>query len=133
MSTDSDKPIAKPSSAGSKSISTKYDASGTMLPVVHPVDIVYLCHKMEAAQKNPFIAKDGYPRYQRQVTKWIRQDAVNFGYQFPYCGEVGYNWRQYHERYRFDERGKKIHLYRYRQQFYSYFTPGEGILPKIVG
>ncbi|WP_392552301.1 VRR-NUC domain-containing protein [Orbus wheelerorum] len=82
---------AKPSSAGSKSISTSYDASGTMLPVVHPVDIVYLCHKMEAAKNNPYIAKNMTPRYQRQVTKWIRQDAVNFGYQFPYCGEVGYN------------------------------------------
>lgn len=81
----------KPSSVGSISTLTSYDASGTMLPVVHPFDIVYLCWKMEAAKKKPYICKDNRPRYQREVTKWIREDAKLAGYRFPYCGEVGYD------------------------------------------
>lgn len=83
--------IATPSSAGTKSSSTNYDPSGTILPVTNPIDIVYLCHKMEAAKKFPYECKDGSFRYQRQVTEWIRADAVNLGYKFPYCGEVGYD------------------------------------------
>lgn len=91
MDKRSGKPIATPSSIGSKSTSTSYDSSGTVLPVVNLLDIRYLCWKMEAAQKSPYIAKNGTPRYQRQVTKWIRQEAELASYQWPYCGEVGYN------------------------------------------
>ena len=93
MDKGSGKSTAQPSSIGSKSTSTRYNSSGSgkVLPVVNPFDICYLCWKMEAAQKSPYIAKNGTHRYQRQVTKWIRQDAVLASYQFPYCGEVGYN------------------------------------------
>ena len=86
---------AKPSSVGNKSVSTSYDASGEVLLVENPIDIVYLCWKMEAAKRTPYICKDKRPRYQREVTKWIRQDAKLAGYQFPYCGEVGYNMTKY--------------------------------------
>lgn len=86
-----DKPVAKPTSTGSVKTSTKYDPSGTVLPVTDPTDLTYLCHKMEAAHNNPYMARNNTPRYQRQVTKWIRQDAEGFNYRFPYCGEVGYN------------------------------------------
>lgn len=91
MGKRSNRSNAAPSSIGSKSASTSYDSSGIVLPVVNPLDIVYLCHKMEAAKKSPYTAKDGTPRYQRQVTKWIRQEAELSGYLWPYCGEVGYN------------------------------------------
>ena len=84
-------PIGKPSSLGLVSTPTKADPTGQVLFVANPFDIVYLCNKMEAAYRNPYIAKNGTPRYQRQVTKWIRQDAEYFDYRFPYCGEVGYN------------------------------------------
>ncbi|AJA44858.1 hypothetical protein FPB0191_01032 [Frischella perrara] len=89
----SDKKTAKPTSVGRSTATTRRDASasGTVLPVVHPVDIFYLCLKMQAAKNSPYICKtNNTPRYQRQVTMWIRQDAASFGYQFPYCGEVGY-------------------------------------------
>lgn len=94
MSGKSNKKTAKPTSAGHSTATTRDDASelGTVLPVVHPVDIFYLCNKMRAAKNSPYICKtNNTPRYQRQVTMWIRQDAASFGYQFPYCGEVGYN------------------------------------------
>ena len=65
MGKGSGKPIATPSSIGSRSASTRYDSSGTVLPLVNPLDIVYLCHKMEAAKKSPYMAKNGTPRYQR--------------------------------------------------------------------
>ena len=94
MNGKSNKKTAKPTSAGSVTATTRNDASelGTVLPVVHLVDIFYLCNKMRAAKNSPYICKtNNTPRYQRQVTMWIRQDAASFGYQFPYCGEVGYN------------------------------------------
>ncbi|WP_085166114.1 VRR-NUC domain-containing protein [Gilliamella bombi] len=94
MTTMIDKPRARPTSRRSQSATTEKNTSGTVLPVTHPFDIVYLCQKMEAAKKFPFIAKNGTPRYQRQVTMWIRQDAENSEYKFPYCGEVGYNMTQ---------------------------------------
>ena len=92
MSGMSDKKTAKPTSVGSSTATTHSDASasGKVLPVVHPVDIVYLCIKMRAAKNSPYICINNTPRYQRQVTMWIRQDAASFRYKFPYCGEVGF-------------------------------------------
>ena len=92
MSGMSDKKTAKPTSVGSSTATTHSDASasGKVLPVVHPVDIVYLCIKMQAAKNSPYICINNTPRYQRQVTMWIRQDAASFRYKFPYCGEVGF-------------------------------------------
>lgn len=92
MSEDIEKPsTATPSSTGRKSNSTKITGSGTILPVVEPLDLGYLCLIMQAAKKNPFIAKNGTPRYQREVTRWIRAQCELMSYQFLYCGEVGYN------------------------------------------
>ncbi len=33
--------------------------------------------------------------------------------------------RQNRDKYRLDERGRKVHYYPARQQFYYYFTPGD--------
>lgn len=71
---------------------TKPAASGTVLPVMDPLDLWYLCEKASYAKKTPYLrAKDGYPMYQRTVSRLVRCDNEAFKYHFPYCGEVGFD------------------------------------------
>lgn len=91
MAKNNNQNIGQQSSIGSKNTTTNYDASGEVLEVEEPIDLCYLCWKMEAALANPFKCKNGSFRYQRQVTQSIRDDAKAMDYKFLYCGEVGYN------------------------------------------
>lgn len=78
--------------SGGARTTTKSNAEGTVLPVVNPLDLWYLCEKAVYAKRNPYRrAKDGRPMYQRTVTTLVRADNELFKYHFPYCGEVGYD------------------------------------------
>ncbi|MHA7683335.1 VRR-NUC domain-containing protein [Cupriavidus sp. PET2-C1] len=73
---------------------TKPEATGVVMPVTDPVDLWYLCEKCNYATKNPLYDKNGKPMYQRQTTRLVRKDAKNFGFEFPYQGEVGFDMTQ---------------------------------------
>jgi len=78
--------------SGSAKTQTKTEATGTVLPVVNPLDLWYLCEKARYAKLNPYRrARDLRPMYQRAVTQLIRADNELFKYRFPYCGEVGFD------------------------------------------
>ncbi|EPP6249351.1 VRR-NUC domain-containing protein [Cronobacter sakazakii] len=64
---------------------------GTVARVTNPLDLWYLCEKVNYALKYPVKRSDGKMMYQRKVTRLIRQDDRNFNYHFPYIGEVGYD------------------------------------------
>lgn len=76
------------------STTTKPEATGVVMPVTDPVDLWYLCEKCNYATKNPLRDKNGKPMYQRAVTRWVRKDAKNFDFAFPYQGEVGFDMTQ---------------------------------------
>ena len=65
--------------------------TGTVAPVTNPLDLWYLCEKVNYALRHPLKRSDGQMMYQRGVTKLIRNDDRNFNYHFPYIGEVGYD------------------------------------------
>lgn len=65
--------------------------TGTVAPVTNPLDLWYLCEKINYALKNPSKRRDGQLMYQRRVTRLIRRDDRYFNYHFPYIGEVGYD------------------------------------------
>ncbi|MEN7529908.1 hypothetical protein [Cupriavidus sp. 2SB] len=73
---------------------TKPKAQGEILPVTDPIDLWYLCEKCSYAQQHPLRNKNGVAMYQRSVTRWVRKDARNFDFRFPYHGEVGFDMTQ---------------------------------------
>ena len=79
-----------PGAAGKKA-PTVEKPTGTVAPVTNPLDLWYLCEKVNYALKYPLKRSDGQMMYQRGVTKLIRKDDRNFNYHFPYIGEVGYD------------------------------------------
>lgn len=87
------KPKSASRTPGSKTRSvTKPTGNGTVLPVMDPLDLWYLCEKASYAKVTPYKrAKDGHPMYQRTVSQLVRCDNEAFGYHFPYCGEVGFD------------------------------------------
>ncbi|WP_234004640.1 hypothetical protein [Cronobacter sakazakii] len=56
---------------------------GTVARVTNPLDLWYLCEKVNYALKYPVKRSDGKMMYQRKVTRLIRQDDRNFNYHFP--------------------------------------------------
>ena len=80
--------------APTKKAPTVKEPTGTAVPVTNPLDLWYLCEKVNYALKNPSIRSDGQVMYQRRVTRMIRQDDKNFNFHFPYIGEVGYDMTQ---------------------------------------
>ena len=70
---------------------TVKEPRGTVTRVTNPLDLWYLCEKVNYALKYPARRSDGQPMYQRKVTRLIRQDDRNFNFHFPYIGEVGYD------------------------------------------
>lgn len=77
-----------------KKTSTVTQPVGTVSQVTNPLDLWYLCEKVNYALKFPKISSDGAVLYQRVVTRLIRFDDKNFDFHFPYIGEVGYNMTQ---------------------------------------
>jgi len=67
---------------------------GTVARVTNPLDLWYLCEKVNYALKYPVKRSDGMMMYQRKVTRLIRQDDKNFNFHFPYIGEVGFDMRR---------------------------------------
>lgn len=76
---------------GKGNATTKADASGTALPVTNPLDLWYLCQKINYALKYPITRADGATVYQRVVTELVRLDNRAFNYHWPYIGECGYD------------------------------------------
>ncbi|QBX82575.1 VRR-NUC domain-containing protein [Citrobacter tructae] len=74
-----------------KTASTVKEPTGTVARVTNPLDLWYLCEKVNYALKYPAKRSDGQLMYQRKVTRLIRQDDRNFNFHFPYIGEVGYD------------------------------------------
>lgn len=74
--------------------STVKKPTGTAVPVTDPLDLWYLCEKVNYALKYPSRRSDGKLMYQRKVTRMIRKDNKNFNFHFPYIGEVGYDMTQ---------------------------------------
>ncbi|MGK6520298.1 hypothetical protein AB6S00_011525 [Enterobacter hormaechei] len=62
-----------------------------MQPVTNPLDLWYLCEKINYALSNPLIDKDGSRQYQRVVTRIIRKENEFFDFHHPYIGECGYD------------------------------------------
>lgn len=77
-----------------KKVPTVKDPTGTVATVTNPLDLWYLCEKVNYALKYPSKRSDGQLMYQRKVTRMIRQDDKNFSFHFPYIGEVGYDMTQ---------------------------------------
>ena len=80
--------------AAKKTAPTVKEPQGTVVHVTNPLDLWYLCEKVNYALKYPSRRSDGRPLYQRRVTRLIRRDDINFNYHFPYIGEVGYDMTQ---------------------------------------
>ncbi|WP_347254097.1 VRR-NUC domain-containing protein [Leminorella grimontii] len=76
---------------GAGKTTTKADASGTAQPVTNPLDLWYLCQKINYALKNPLARADGATVFQRVVTWMIRKENEWFDYHHPYIGECGYD------------------------------------------
>ena len=74
-----------------KKTPTVIQPAGTVAQVTNPLDLWYLCEKVNYALKFPKISSSGAILYQRVVTRLIRFDDRNFDYHFPYIGEVGYD------------------------------------------
>ncbi len=81
----------KVSRSGRNRSNTKEEAQGPVLEVENPVDLWYLCQKIDYALGNPMQRSDGIFIYQRVVSIWIRQEAKVFDYNFPWVAEVGYD------------------------------------------
>ncbi|EOZ7469406.1 hypothetical protein O8H71_001584 [Enterobacter hormaechei] len=62
-----------------------------MQPVTNPLDLWYLCEKINYALSNPLIDKDGSRQYLRVVTRIIRKENEFFDFHHPYIGECGYD------------------------------------------
>ncbi|MBD2792534.1 VRR-NUC domain-containing protein [Xenorhabdus szentirmaii] len=77
-----------------KKTPTVSQPEGAVAPVTNPLDLWYLCEKVNYAIKNPKKRSDGQMMYQRVVTQLIRKDDRAFNYHFPYIGEVGYDMTQ---------------------------------------
>lgn len=67
-----------PHNTGNGSTTTKPSATGTVQPVTNPLDLWYLCEKINYAIKYPVIDKDGSRQYQRVVTRIIRKENEFF-------------------------------------------------------
>lgn len=80
-----------PHNTGNGSTTTKPSATGTVQPVTNPLDLWYLCEKINYAIKYPVIDKDGSRQYQRVVTRIIRKENEFFDFHHPYIGECGYD------------------------------------------
>lgn len=80
-----------PHNAGSGKATTKPAATGTVQPVTNPLDLWYLCEKINYALGKPVIDKDGSRQYQRVVTRIIRKENEFFDFHHPYIGECGYD------------------------------------------
>ncbi|PKE28527.1 hypothetical protein CWS43_21080 [Rahnella sp. AA] len=77
---------------GAGKTTTKPDASGSVLPVTNPLDLWYLCQKINYALLNPITRDaDGARLLQRTVTWMIRKENSWFDYHHPYIGECGYD------------------------------------------
>jgi len=87
------KKTAEPVQPGTTT-TTKPKAAGEILPVTEPIDLWYLCEKCSYAQQHPLRNRNGVAMYQRSVTRWVRKDARNFDFRFPYHGEVGFDMTQ---------------------------------------
>lgn len=87
------KTASLPGATGKKT-PTVLKPEGTAAEVSNPLDLWYLCEKVNYALKFPKIRSDGAVLYQRVVTQLIRLDDRNFKYHFPYIGEVGYDMTQ---------------------------------------
>jgi len=74
-----------------RTAATVKEPTGTVTKVTDPLDLWYLCEKVNYALKYPVKRSDGQLMYQRKVTRLIRQDDKNFHFHFPYIGEVGYD------------------------------------------
>lgn len=74
-----------------KKAPTVKEPTGTVATVTNPLDLWYLCEKVNYALKYPAKRSDGQLMYQRKVTRMIRRDDINFHFHFPYIGEVGYD------------------------------------------
>lgn len=74
-----------------RTASTVKEPTGTVARVTNPLDLWYLCEKVNYALRYPAKRSDGQLMYQRKVTRLIRQDDRNFNFHFPYIGEVGYD------------------------------------------
>lgn len=74
---------------------TKLEPEGIVLPVTNPLDLWYLCEKINYAIAHPVIDKDGSRAFQRVVTYLIRKDYNSFfeifNANWPYIGELGYD------------------------------------------
>lgn len=80
-----------PHNTGNGNTTTKPAATGTVQPVTNPLDLWYLCEKINYALGNPVIDKDGSRQYQRVVTRIIRKENEFFDFHHPYIGECGYD------------------------------------------
>ncbi|TBN93430.1 Uma2 family endonuclease [Salmonella enterica subsp. salamae serovar 13,22:z:-] len=80
-----------PHDTGTGKTITKPSATGTVQPVTNPLDLWYLCEKINYALGNPVIDKDGSRQYQRVVTRIIRKENEFFDFHHPYIGECGYD------------------------------------------
>lgn len=85
------KKAGNPHDTGGGKTETKPSATGVVQPVTNPLDLWYLCEKINYALAHPVIDKDGSRQYQRVVTRLIRFDDDAFKYHFPYIGECGYD------------------------------------------
>ena len=74
-----------------RTASTVKEPTGTVTTVTDPLDLWYLCEKINYALKYPAKRSDGQLMYQRKVTRLIREDDKHFNFHFPYIGEVGYD------------------------------------------
>lgn len=77
---------------------TKLEPEGIIIPVTNPMDLWYLCEKINHALANPIIDKDGSRAFQRVVTNLVRADYdahyTALKLNWPYIGELGYDMTQ---------------------------------------
>jgi hypothetical protein len=85
------KKSGSPYNTGTGKTTTKTSAIGAVQPVTNPLDLWYLCEKINHALANPVIDKDGSKQYQRTVTRIIRDENEFFKFHHPYIGECGYD------------------------------------------
>lgn len=80
-----------PHNTGTATAITKSSATGIVQPVTNPLDLWYLCEKINYALASPVTDKDGSRQYQRVVTRMIREENMFFDFHHPYIGECGYD------------------------------------------